>query len=310
MKQNWIPVLLQYLGALLMAYLGVVLVRSLGLSGVPLALLSVPAALLLSPHLRQKMRSTLKWPWFPGTGTSIVLAIVVLALQISVGGDIQASAEEKARSAAAQAAKERIAAAREAKATEFAKDGEKILAQMEEMIAQGRAHDALNLGRPYLPVTNNPRLPELVHKADIAAMKAELKEKSNIEPERQLEIYTALSKESPSDRNLQKKAAEAKRFVDELKLVKQAQEELARHKENVKKQFDAWNGSHPTAVKAVKALMHNPDSFEHVETRYTLPTKNTTLIMMTYRGTNAFGAVVTNVAKVRLNAEGGLIGLE
>jgi hypothetical protein len=53
------------------------------------------------------------------------------------------------------------------------------------------------------------------------------------------------------------------------------------------------DGTHINLVKMVKSAMHNPRSFEHVETKY-LEQDGKIYLWMTYRGTNAFGAIVTN----------------
>ncbi len=60
----------------------------------------------------------------------------------------------------------------------------------------------------------------------------------------------------------------------------------------VEKCFSSWDGSHQELTRYIKARMKNPKSFEHVETRFK---DNTThlIVICKYRGTNGFGAVVT-----------------
>ena len=49
--------------------------------------------------------------------------------------------------------------------------------------------------------------------------------------------------------------------------------------------------------------MHNPDSYEHVETKYI--DKDTYIVVITkFRGTNAFGAVVTNSMAAEVGLDG------
>ena len=55
--------------------------------------------------------------------------------------------------------------------------------------------------------------------------------------------------------------------------------------------FSGWDGANKELVSAVKASMHDPKSFEHVETRYT-DRGDSFGILMTFRGTNGFGATV------------------
>jgi hypothetical protein len=62
--------------------------------------------------------------------------------------------------------------------------------------------------------------------------------------------------------------------------------------EEVQKCFSSWGGSHDELTRTIKAGMKNPDSYKHVATRYV--DNGTHLLVVTqYRGTNSFGAVVT-----------------
>jgi len=61
--------------------------------------------------------------------------------------------------------------------------------------------------------------------------------------------------------------------------------------------FSSWDGSNRELVSAVKTGMHNPSSFEHVHTRLGgADDSDQRAFVMTYRGTNAFGATVTQTA--------------
>lgn len=52
--------------------------------------------------------------------------------------------------------------------------------------------------------------------------------------------------------------------------------------------------------------MHNPSSFEHVESRYFDDGVNFTVIMK-YRGNNAFGAKVLNAVKAKIDIKGNIV---
>lgn len=58
--------------------------------------------------------------------------------------------------------------------------------------------------------------------------------------------------------------------------------------------FSAWNGAHPELVGAVRASLHDPDSFEHVRTVLAgqdgSPRR---AVVMTYRARNRLGGTVT-----------------
>ncbi|PXX88759.1 hypothetical protein DIT71_17275 [Marinobacter vulgaris] len=75
-------------------------------------------------------------------------------------------------------------------------------------------------------------------------------------------------------------------------------------KEKIRSQFSSWDGSHLNLERFVKKRMHNPDSYEHVETTYG-DRGNHLVVRTVFRGTNALGAVVTNsiTAKVSHNAQ-------
>ena len=75
-------------------------------------------------------------------------------------------------------------------------------------------------------------------------------------------------------------------------------------------QFSAWNGSHYNTVAFIKKNMHNPKSFEHVETTFTTNKKEGfRIIQMKYRGTNAFNAIVTNTVWVKVDLKGNVLGV-
>jgi len=74
--------------------------------------------------------------------------------------------------------------------------------------------------------------------------------------------------------------------------------------EEVQKCFSSRDGSHDELTRTIKAGMKNPDSYKHVETRYV--DNGTHLLVVTqYRGTNSFGAVVTETisAETLLNCQ-------
>lgn len=77
-------------------------------------------------------------------------------------------------------------------------------------------------------------------------------------------------------------------------------------KDIVEKQFSDWDGSHIKLTKLIKENMHDPNSYEHIETKYK---DNIDFIFVTtkYRGKNAFGAKVINSTSVNADIEGNII---
>ncbi|WP_066838157.1 hypothetical protein [Rufibacter ruber] len=84
----------------------------------------------------------------------------------------------------------------------------------------------------------------------------------------------------------------------------QEEEKRAQRDEELGKQFHPYDGSHIVLERYIKANMNNPDSYEHVETTYRDFNKYL-LVITRFRGTNAYGGVVTNTirAKVALNGD-------
>ena len=78
----------------------------------------------------------------------------------------------------------------------------------------------------------------------------------------------------------------------------------AKRKELLKKQFHPWDGSHIKLEKYVKNMMHDEDSYEHIETVYW--NKGDYLIInMRFRGKNVFGAKIKNYVKAKVDVNTG-----
>ena len=78
--------------------------------------------------------------------------------------------------------------------------------------------------------------------------------------------------------------------------------------EKIEKSFSAWDGSHYRLTKFIKNSMNDPNSYEHVETRY--GDKGDHLIVSTtFRGKNAFGGVVKNMVTAKVDLNGNVIAI-
>lgn len=77
----------------------------------------------------------------------------------------------------------------------------------------------------------------------------------------------------------------------------------AARRELIENQFSGWDGSHRSVVKKIKDGMNDPDSYQHVETRY-VDMGDYLRVTTSFRGKNKFGGVVKNTvfAKVDLHA--------
>jgi hypothetical protein len=72
--------------------------------------------------------------------------------------------------------------------------------------------------------------------------------------------------------------------------------------EQVQELFFA-DGSNYQLIQLVKKSMNDPDSFEHVETKYVDNGSGDVVIFMKFRGNNAFGAKVLTEAVANIDPE-------
>lgn len=70
--------------------------------------------------------------------------------------------------------------------------------------------------------------------------------------------------------------------------------------------FSAWDGSHNGLTTYIKDAMNDPGSYEHVKTVY-WDRKDHLIVMTTFRGKNAFGGVVKNSVKAKVDLAGNVL---
>jgi len=91
---------------------------------------------------------------------------------------------------------------------------------------------------------------------------------------------------------------------DTEKDVPKTKEEL--RKEKIEKHFSAWDGSHQGLTKIIKESMNDPNSYEHVETRY-WDKGDHLIVKTTFRGKNALGGVVKSLIMAKVDINGNVI---
>lgn len=77
-------------------------------------------------------------------------------------------------------------------------------------------------------------------------------------------------------------------------------------KEQLSKHFSAWDGSHRGLTEVIKKSMNDPSSYEHEETVY-WDKGDHLIVKTTFRGKNAFGGVVKNWVKAKVDLNGNVI---
>ena len=76
--------------------------------------------------------------------------------------------------------------------------------------------------------------------------------------------------------------------------------------EQIQKHFSPWGGSNKAMVTAAKDMINDPNSFEHIETRY-FDADSVINVSMTFTATNPFGARVKIMTFGRIDNEGKLL---
>lgn len=77
-------------------------------------------------------------------------------------------------------------------------------------------------------------------------------------------------------------------------------------KEKIEKAFSQWEGSHTNLKTYIINAMNDPDSFQHIRTKYIDDGKNIN-VCTEFRGKNAFGGVVKNTVCAKTDIDGRII---
>ena len=102
---------------------------------------------------------------------------------------------------------------------------------------------------------------------------------------------------------------EQKRIAQELEAERQKQEEFKKNrKENVEKQFSGWDGSHPKLSRMIEEKCRNPDSYEHIDTRYR-DDGNSIYVITKYRAENGFGGMTIGTVSANVDFKGNVINI-
>lgn len=72
--------------------------------------------------------------------------------------------------------------------------------------------------------------------------------------------------------------------------------------------FSFWDGSHIELTRLIKKAMNDPGSYEHVETTY-IDRGDYLVVTTTFRGRNAFGALVKNSVTAHARLDGSVIAI-
>lgn len=84
-----------------------------------------------------------------------------------------------------------------------------------------------------------------------------------------------------------------------------AEEQTKRDRaDKVSQSFSVWDGSHIALKRLVKAAMNDPDSFEHIDTRY-IDHGETLFVVMEFRGRNAYRGMIKQTVRANVDVDTG-----
>jgi len=263
-RERWGAALAWVGGGLFLVFSVAVLVEG----SIAAAALGLLAAIICLPPTRRLFAEKTKLRLGPRlTGIAIIFLLVASTNFAERDGDERAAKKKAAEQADAVA---RRVAERDKLVSYFEANKIAVLTEVQSLLDAGRARAALQLAGRY-PVSD----PDLVHlnrSANIAVMREDLKQEATLPLARRAEAYTALAELEAHNTAVVEKArvlnaelaAERQRITDEqAKTAARAQRDA-----NLKSQFSSWDGSHRKVEAAIKERMKNPDSYQHVETRY------------------------------------------
>jgi hypothetical protein len=198
---------------------------------------------------------------------------------------------------------------------EFRENRESVIAEVTDLINGGEYRAALGVAEKYL-IAADPELKSLQQMATaelqtvINAKRTQIVlEKPNGIPvesfEQNLRLYRELVSMHPE---IEKYLAKVNFYTDKLDEKKRQEEAEEERRNRFKAQFSAWDGSHRNLERFVKQTMHNPDSYEHVETTYG-DRGGHLLVRTVFRGTNAFGGVVRNSVTAKVSLDGQILSI-
>ncbi|MDP2890329.1 MAG: hypothetical protein Q8P34_15365 [Bacteroidota bacterium] len=132
------------------------------------------------------------------------------------------------------------------------------------------------------------KLPQ--HVKDSINLANELKEKNE-------RIENELKEKAERAANELKKENEHKENENRIR-----EEKTKRLNKEAEEQFNTYDGSHRALTELIKDSMHDPDSYEHIETKFRND-GNSIFVVTKYRGMNGFGPkrISTVTAKVDFN---------
>lgn len=247
-------------------------------------------------------------------GAPLVVAIVALiSFQVSLAGSGASERAEREEEAKRKASIERVAKVRAETLAYFEQNKAAVLLDVQNKVQAGQLTEATSTVSKYAAVSKDPDLARLKRVIEAEDARAQLKAGEEAIPlEKRAALYKTLAEYEPSNAQYAAKAKETATKLEKVlaaeREAKAAAERIAQRKKSIESQFSGWDGAHRNVERQIKRTMKNPDSYEHVETRYR-DMGNKLIVTTTIRGTNSFNAVVPNTFIAEVDDNGNVLTL-
>jgi len=299
--------LLNWVFGIFLLLLGLISIISSFLAG--LSLLAIAALLL--PPVRSFVHSKTKKE-LPVQVRAI--AIVVLLITFTVfSGNSQDEAEMERISRRAKAKAEMTARLRQENKDYFESNREKIISSVKNAFMDEDYQKVVDQSKKYLFLGDKEllkwneqakkELADLKFEKETKRIIAEINEVPSNDYQRLKQLYEDLSKMYPDNEDYKKKINYC---ALRLKKEKERQAVADAREESIDDQFSKYDGSHRNLTRFIKENMNDPDSYDHVKTVY-WDRDDYLIVETTFRGKNAFGAVVKNSVKAKVSLEGEIL---
>lgn len=220
-----------------------------------------------------------------------VVALTGIIVGSLIGEEQKTSRDAKAATTAQTQRDRRVAELRANAENEFETRKDEILSEARQLADNGDHADAVKVLAKFSKIPDLD-LMRLRDRSSLVLLRDELGKTPAPVLQRKAVIYAEIARLDPSDAEAK---AQAEVLEKETKHLIQEAEAQAKNGQIFKSSISRFDGSHRGVEQSIKLSMKNPGSYEHVSTRFG-PVGPYMEVVTVFRGTNSFGATVTNVA--------------
>ncbi|MDH5524484.1 MAG: hypothetical protein OEY01_10905 [Desulfobulbaceae bacterium] len=237
----------------------------------------------------------------------LIVALVFLAIMGSVISSFQESSKKATEQRQQAELAQRLKDAGEKARVDFEKNIVEHYAKLENFVKNKDFSGAISLLDNFKKHNQLPY--KDVHEIDkLVRTNFYLKKLKTIpteNAEENLSIYNSLVVLNPLSQKYITKRDHYQKIITEKERKLKAETE---RNNQIEKQFSGWDNSHRNLEKVIKKSMNDPSSYEHVKTNY-WDKGGYLIVQTTFRGKNAFGAVVKNWVKAKVDLHGNVLNI-